>query len=792
MNLDLEKVYEFTANIVDSRYYSEQSSYGVYEFSTEQKGLPYTKESTFNENHYLGVLTGKVQQLELGLEYKIKAKIQYNPKYKNYSYSPLIAISEKPTSLEKQKKFLTTLCTEKQAKALLSQYPNIIEDIMENKEIDLTNVKGIGDKIFTKIKDKVINNYVIQDILILLKPLGVSFNMVKKLIDFEENPVLLKNKILENPYILTQIRGLGFSRVDGIALKLKPEMRISKERVYAYLKYQLKKIGQQEGHTWISRKKLMGMVRKDIKECTEIYKEVLLKEEEKPRLLYMEDDKIGLLEYYNLVVNIVDKLYKINNMESMIEPFTEEEMEQSINQTEMELGFKLTDEQIKGIKSINDNNVVIITAPAGAGKSTIIKGIFNLVKNAKIKEKFLKEGYNQIHEEDKINDMPIDEEEPLLILSNNNSIINIGQCALSAKASKRMKEVSQQEAQTIHRTLKWKGVSFEHNEDYPMKYHVNAMDEVSMVNDYILSNYLKAVKPHSKLILIFDFAQLPPIGMGDFTRDILTSKTLCINKFTKVYRQGQDSGILMDANKIRVGQNPLKKPEPRIVHGKLRDMHYMFSDDKEKIQNVAINTYIKALETLSLEDICIITPRKKDCINSANEINIKIQDMLVNDSVPFVNRWKDGKQMKFKLGAKVIQKVNNYNADKWVFNGDEGYITDIQKDYFIITFNLENGKKEVIYALNEIDQIELGYALSVHSAQGSQYHTVICVFDMNSYKLLNRKILYTAITRAKKRCLLLCQPKTFKACIDDINNKPRNTFMKELIEEYDKKYVNNN
>lgn len=782
-NIDLNKAYEFKVNIIDSRYYNENNSYGVYEFSTEILDLPYTKESNFNKGNYLGILTGQMQELEIGMEYKVKAKLKFNPKYKDYSYNPSIVISEKPNTIEKQKKFLETLCTATQSKALLSKYPNIVEDIMNNVEIDLSEVKGIKEKTFDKIKDKVIDNYIIQDILILLKPLGVTFNMIKKLVNFESNPILLKNKILNNPYILTRIHGLGFKKVDGIALKIKPEIRISKERTIAYLKYKLREIGQSDGHTWISKKQLLAMVRKDIRECLDIYKQFIIDEEEKHSLLYLEDDKIGLMEYHNISKNILEQLYYLDNLPSMFEKFSEEDIEASILQTESELGFNLTEEQKKGIYSVNDHNVVIITAPAGAGKSTVIKGILNLMKTVKIKDNFIKSCYNQVYEEDKINPINKYEDEISLGMGEEN-FIQIGQCALSAKAAKRMKEVSNMPAQTIHRILGWKGEKFEHDKSYPMKYHINIIDELSMVNENILLHYINAVKPHSKLILIFDFAQLPPIGIGDFTRDILLSKKLCINKFTKVHRQGQKSGILMDANKIRVGENPLIKPDTKIVHGELKDMHYMFSNDKAKIQDIAIKTYLSAIKSLSLEDVCIITPRRKECINSANEINIKIQDILIDNSAPSLTRWKDGKKMIFKLGAKVMQKTNNYYQK--VFNGDEGYITDINKDKFIVTFNLENGKRDIEYTIKQLEEIELSYAISVHAAQGSQYHTVISIFDMNSYILLNRKILYTAITRSQKRHLLLAEPKAFKACVDDANNKPRNTFLKDMIESYNK------
>jgi len=251
-----------------------------------------------------------------------------------------------------------------------------------------------------------------------------------------------------------------------------------------------------------------------------------------------------------------------------------------------------------------------------------------------------------------------------------------------------------------------------------------------------------------------------------------------------VHRQGAKSGILMDANKIRVGTNPIDKLEKKIVHGELRDMFYRFETDKEKMRDMAVDAYLKSVEDVGLEEAVIITPRKRKCINSATELNKIIQDKILPSDAKSLTRWKDGEQCIFKLGAKVMQKKNNYEKDKMVFNGDEGYITEITKSGFTISFTLENGKKEVEYTNSELDQIDLSYAISVHSSQGSQYHSVICVFDMSSYIMLNRKILYTAITRARKKCMLISEPRAFNACLNDENNRPRNTFLSEMFETY--------
>ncbi len=783
--IDTDKLYEFVAKITYAIYYNQKTNFGVYEFICEEE-LPYTNTYQYKDkNEYTGCISGNMQELSYETKYKIKAKLKYNTKYKKYDYSVENITCEQPKTIDQQRKFLEVLCSQKQANALLLVYPNIVEDVMTGKWIDTSKINGIGDKIFAKIKDKILDNYIIQDVLVLLRPLGITFNTIKKMLGYESNPSLLKQKILENPYILTSVHGLGFKKVDDLALKLVPDLRVSLQRTKAFLFYKLKEISNSEGHTWVSKRDLTGYIRKDLRECIDIYKEFIEKEMVDPKLLYIYDDKIGLLNYYNKAKSIVEQLYWLDSLESMIEPFTEEEMEKSILETEKELGFNFTEEQRISIKSINDHNVVIVTAPAGAGKSSSIKGIFDLLSKAKIKKEFIESEYNQIHEEDKLEIFGelLQGNYKSISATDDHTIIKIGQCALSAKAAKRIKEVTNQESMTMHRMLGYNGSGFAYKKDSPMRYYVNVLDENSMVNKSLMYSYLNAIRPHSKLILVFDFAQLPPIGSGDFTRDLLKSQ-LCINKFTKVHRQGEKSGILLDANKIRVGINPIEKLKRKVVHGELKDMFYIFNTDKEKMRDLAIESYLKSVKDVGLEEAVIITPRRRKCINSVIEINKIIQDKLIPNDVQFLTRWKDGEKCIFKLGAKVMQKKNNY--EKLVFNGDEGYITEIHKAYFTITFNLEGGQKIVMYSFKELDQIELSYAVSIHSAQGSQYHSVICLFDMSSYIMLNRKILYTAITRAKKKCMLISEPRAFKACLDDENNKPRNTFLSEMFEVYDK------
>ena len=286
-----------------------------------------------------------------------------------------------------------------------------------------------------------------------------------------------------------------------------------------------------------------------------------------------------------------------------------------------------------------------------------------------------------------------------------------------AKAAQRITEATSFQASTIHRLLGAKGLNeFAYNYENPLPYDVILADECSMNNARIFYDLISAIKPGSRLIMSGDCQQLPPIGFGNIFSDILELKgQFNIYELTKVHRQAEKSGILTDANLIREGINPIQQPEFKIVSGELQDMYYMFRDNKQALNDIAIKMYLKSIEEDGLDDVIIITPRKKDCINSTIEINRIIQDKLISDNKPFLKKGN----LKFKLGAKVIQRVNNY--DKNIFNGEIGYIVDIFKakptDEYNNMFTVQYPSKPITYSKNELDQIDLAYA-SIHLSQG--------------------------------------------------------------------------
>ena len=253
-----------------------------------------------------------------------------------------------------------------------------------------------------------------------------------------------------------------------------------------------------------------------------------------------------------------------------------------------------------------------------------------------------------------------------------------------------------------------------------------------------------------------------------------------MSKLVKPMRQAEKSGILVDANKIRDNINPIsEKLQPRIIHGELQDMYYMFRTNRQSLFNIAIKTFIKSVESDGIDNVVIAVPRRKDCLNSTNEINKVIQNELLGDVLESI----EGFDTTFKLGAKVMQTINDY--DKNVFNGEIGYVTKIserydgkkKEEYCEVTYTDIFGKDKIIeYTKKELAALDLAYAMTVHKLQGAGRKTVIGIIDNTHHQLLDNCMLYTLLTRAKKRCLLLAEPEAFLQCIRTSHNN-RNTWM---------------
>ena len=748
-----EEVFKFKATITYCRYYNDSSTWGVYGFSTEDNiphfiketkvDSPFEDKKEVNPNRKLSTLAGKMQELVVGGEYMVKATYKHDKNYGD-QYNPISIYALIPQTRESQLMFLQSIISPWLAENLINAYPNVVNDVANGtlKEIDYNLVKGVREFTWKRIKEKIINNYLISDIITMLKPLGVTYTMIKKLLADEPNPALLKQQLEDNPYILTRINGLGFRKVDDLALKLKPELIDSTERLVAFIKYYFTDLGESKGHTWCSMKILKSAISNNVPECSDKVDWLL----ENNEFLHIADDKVGLKYYYDIEMQIYNLLLEKSKKETDIY-ISDEKIELAIRHAEEEQGFNYVVEQLDTIKKSLHRTISLITGKAGTGKTSIMRAIVK--------------AYTE-----------------------NNFTLTAS--ALSAMAAQRITEATEFPAMTIHRTLGCIGLNeFTFNKDNHMITSVAFLDEGSMVNASLFLHWLEAIDDNTRIIISGDHKQLPPIGFGNVFSDLIEMfDDTVVSKLVKPMRQAEKSGILVDANLIRENINPItEKLQPRIIHGELQDMYYMFRTNRQSLFDIAVKTFLKSVETDGIDNVVIAVPRRKDCLNSTNEINKVIQEKLLGNEKKSIS----GFEMTFKLGAKVMQTVNDY--DKNVFNGEIGYITEIneryegkkKEEYCVVTYTDIFGKDKLIeYTNKELGALDLAYAMTVHKLQGAGRKIVIGIIDNTHHQLLDNCMLYTLLTRAKKRCLLLAEPQAFLQCIRTSHNK-RNTWM--MLEE---------
>lgn len=765
------KIFEFEMKPIRELYYNEQNFYSISVIELDEE-LPGTEKDKIN-NKYTTKLVGRSVPLSTSSKYKVTAKFIFNEKY-GYQYE---IVSIKPIVSEESQStlnnsYLQAIITPNQYEALNNAYPNIVQNLLDdpNFEPDYTKLKGIKQKSWEKIREKILKYQQIGDILALLVPLGVSSNMIDKLVSYEPNVDILKTKLKSNPYEFTRIQGFGFLTVDKLALKINPDLATSSFRVAACTRHVLEEEAM-NGYLWVSIQdfgkdfcKIIPPGAPEFNECFKHVKDLIQVERELTKdnnstLLHVVDDVIGLQKYYNIEESIWKYLKRLNTTTNY-EP--NRSLEEAIEETNnyfstADRRVELTDEQISAIKSTIENKVVIITANAGAGKTVCIKGILNLFRN-----------------------------------------YNVATAALSGKAARRIEEATGVPSNTIHRLLEWQvDGGFARNEDNPLNVDLIILDECSMIDDILLLNLLKAMPAEAKLVLVFDDAQLSPIGAGSPAKDLLSSN-LCINRLTKIHRQAESSGIKLDANKIRKNQDIFTDEDidydefgnrfitSPVIHGTDKDMEiYMYTDSKmsqDKIFQQAYDLYFDLLRENdgNVDKVTIVVP-KKDGVNSTRNFNNRIQERLLGrePSELVIKESDDGKYKVFKKGARVIQRnVNDYERN--VMNGEIGIIENISEKF--CTLNFDNGEKIVQMPKPLMRNMELAYAITVHSMQGSECENVIAILDNSHYILLDCALFYTAVTRAQKKCYLLMQPSAYKNAL--LKNKTeRRTYLKDIIKE---------
>lgn len=734
----------FDARIETITFYNADNNYHIMKFSTtsQLEGLKY------EYGRYQGTLVGYcvtcVEGDRVTVEGEYTIHPQFGPQYKIVSLG-----FDKPENADQLYTFLSAILTPNQAKMLYTYYPDIVDSVINDNNFtpDLRPLKGIGESSWKRIRDKIIADFCYKDLITLLAPCDVTLLMIHNIAEhFKIKDMnLLREKIIQNPYILYQVSRLGFKKVDAYALKLDPNLENSLQRARACIEYILTNFAEMDGHSYIPISLLNDEFKKTIsgKEIFEKMQEVLDEQREKyingtPDFLYVDDENVGLIMYYRMENHIRDKLLEISQTNNFWN-ISYKDFFERMESTAQKQGFYLSDEQSEVVRSITENNITVLSGKAGCGKSSAIKAVLEVYKDKRI-----------------------------------------AMAALSAKAAKRMREVTEKYASTIHMLLGYENGGFVHNEDNLLPCDLLIIDECSMNNIHLFHSLLKATSKYTKILFCGDFAQVPSIGVGAVFTDLINTNVFNNHNLTKVYRQSEDSYIVEHANIVREGIMPFDITTGNMPFG--NDTVYFFRTQSEDIQDLSVGIFIKFLEQgVPLNDLAIVVPRKETVAVSCEKINNLIQDALFDEDVLEISN--NNKTKTFKLGCRVINKKNDYK--KGVLNGDTGIVTsiDVKKGEFYVT--LEDDRT-ILFTKGDMANVELGYAITVHSAQGSQYKNCIVALDMSSYTLLSANMIYTAMTRAVNKLIVISQPSAFCKAVTNMKENNRYTWLKSILTEEDK------
>ena len=633
--------------------------------------------------------------------------------------------------------------------------------IIEEEPERLAEVKGISERKAREIAEQVEEKKDMRKAMIYLQKYGITISLAAKIYEHYGNSVY--RVMEENPYqIADHVPGVGFKTADEIASRIgihsDSDFRIRSGIFYVLLQ------AVTEGHIYLPQEELLQKTMlllevqiKDIERFLQdlsIEKKIIVKQ-------YVTENEYGEqrevrvypAQYYYMELNTARMLHDLN-IKYEVADVT---MEHRLCQIEKNTELKLDDMQRMAVKAAITNGVLVLTGGPGTGKTTTINAMIHF---------FESEG------------------------------MDILLAAPTGRAAKRMSEATGCEAKTIHRLLELaympeddSRMQYGRNEENPLEADVIIIDEMSMVDLPIMHTLLKAISVGTRLILVGDKDQLPSVGAGSVLKDLIQSECFAVVKLVKIFRQAEQSDIVVNAHKINRGERVL-------LDNKSRDFFFLKRDDANVIISVVLTLIQKKLPKYvdaDMLDIQVLTPMKKGLLG-VERLNTILQQYLNPPDVKKVE--KEHGNRKFRVGDKVMQIKNNYQleweiATKYglvidsgvgVFNGDIGRVIDINLHTEKMKVEFEE-KKVVEYPFELLEELELAYAITIHKSQGSEYPAVVIPLLQGPRQLYHRNLIYTAVTRAKKCVTLVGSDVTFQEMIQNSHEQNRYTSLAERIQE---------
>ena len=634
----------------------------------------------------------------------------------------------------------------KYAKKIVAQFGTETLEVIETDISRLQEVDGIGKKRIKMIRDSWERQKEIKNVMLFLQDHGVSTSFAAKIYRQYGNESL--DKMKENPFQMADdIWGIGFKTADGIAQKL----GFAKEayvRLRSGIMYTLSNLAD-EGHVFAYQKQLIAKAA-ELLEAEEssivmtldqmIMDKDLICETVDYNTDQAEMKAIYLPAFYYAEAGVAGKLKRLaqapaadrlwHALMDARQKTGNESLSIDVSKIQEKVHMEYDEIQADAIRKAAVSKVMVLTGGPGTGKTTTTQGIIAAYRSFGLK----------------------------ILLA-----------APTGRAAKRMTEATGLEAKTIHRLLECKPPEgYQKNEDNPLEGDVLIIDECSMIDMILMNALLKAIPEGMRLILVGDIDQLPSVGAGNVLRDIIDSGVFPVVRLTRIFRQAQSSRIIMNAHAINEGKFP------DISNGKNTDFFYIEKEDPEEaVQEIVrlVKNNLPRYYKTPWNHIQVLTPMQKGIVGAAN-LNLALQEAL--------NPQGDGLRRGgylFRAGDKVMQIRNNY--EKEIFNGDIGTVESVDLQERMLKVNFDQHIIE--YEASELDELVHAYATTIHKAQGSEYPIVVMPVLMNHYVMLQRNLIYTGITRAKKVLVIVGTRKALSYAVRNVTVTKRNTFLKERL-----------
>ena len=722
-------------------------------FKSEDTGYTVLR---FRERAHLHTVVGAVPHIKEGQSLNLKgvwvAHPQFGRQFKIEEYKEIL-----PTSIEGIERYLSSGVIHGigpvTAKKIISKFGDKTLEILDNDIKRLKEVEGIGKKKLEIIIDSYNEQKELKNISIFFQGHGISMNQTLKI--YKKYGNIAVDVVSENPYVLCdEVSGIGFKTADTIAQSIGIE-KTSSFRVQSGLRYLINNFCA-AGNTYMPKEELIKEAVETLNVDKNIVEENILNAtlDNKIKVEMLENHEgVFTIPYYYSELGITNKILTlaIANFQSI-----NVDIEDLILRFEKSNNIKFAPSQKEAILGAFTNGIEIITGGPGTGKTTIIKAIIDIFEQCKQK----------------------------VVLA-----------APTGRAAKRMSESTNREAKTIHRLLEMVVADneeqkvFQKVDSEPINADVVIIDEASMIDVGLMNNLLKSIKVGTRLIIVGDVDQLPSVGPGNVLSDLIESNFTKVVRLGEIFRQGKESMIVVNAHKINKGEMPL-------LNEKGKDFFFVREEMQDKMVETIVDLINRRLPKFNktwdkYKDIQILAPMKKGNLGVLN-LNQEVQKVL-NEKKSY-KKEKVFRDITFREGDKVMQIKNNYtlkwtrvggigdNQGEGVFNGDMGFIESIDSEAKTLSVIFDD-ERRVVYDFTLLDELELAYAITIHKSQGSEFPVVIIPIYMGAPFLMNRNLLYTGITRAKKMVVVVGVPRALKFMIDNTRSMDRYSSLRWRIRE---------